>query len=188
MGLTSAAFVATLFLAAILMVAAVVWVWPRFAGGGLRALSARVGAILLTQIAMTMAILTLVNSYFEFYSGWDDVFGTNTQPGTMQQVATAAGGRKQIVAQTSLTEVGGHRDAAKRAKDGAIEEFKFEGQTTGLAGDVYLILPPEYYTQPNRKFPVSVVLTGYPGNPLGMIHAMRFPSLIREGAVAGKVQ
>jgi hypothetical protein len=188
MELTSVGFVVTLFMAAALIVAAVVWLWPRFAGRGLRALAARLGVIALIQIALTMAILAMVNSYFEFYSGWDDLFGTNTKPGTLQHVASAAAPRKPIVARTSLTEIGGHGGKATPARDGAIEELKFQGQTTGLPGDVYMILPPEYYTQPTRRFPVSVVITGYPGNPGAMIHAMHFPQLIRQGAAEGKIQ
>src|SRR3954470_10778454 len=152
MNLTGAGFVTTLFVAAVLVVAAAVWLWPRFAGRGLRVLAARLGMIALTQIALTMAILVLVNSYFEFYSGWDDVFGTNTKPGTLQRVASATGPRSPGVAQTSVTEVGGARSAARSARDGTIEELKFQGQTTGLSGDVYLILPPEYYTEPTRRF------------------------------------
>jgi hypothetical protein len=190
MGLTSGSFIATLFLAALTAAALTVWLWPRYAGRGTRQVLSRIGLLTLTQVVALLAVLTYVNGYFEFYSGWDDVFGTGGGAGAVKRGQIGGVRAEPSIVPLAITTVGPPKDQQSLARDGMIEKFRFQGQTTGLGSEAYVLLPPEYFqpAEAARRFPVSLVLTGYPGNPYSLIRIMHFPALVQQGELAGKVQ
>ncbi|MCW2883304.1 MAG: hypothetical protein QOE54_3404 [Streptosporangiaceae bacterium] len=190
-GLTSGSFIVTLFLAAIAAAALTVRLWPRYAGRGTRQVLSRIGLLALTQVVALLAMLTYVNGYFDFYSGWDDLFGTNAGAAAIKSGRLGGTARPAPpVSPLTIATLGPRKDQQTLTRDGLIEKFRFQGQSTGLTGEAFVMLPPEYF-QPayaTRKFPVSLVLTGYPGNPYSLIRVMHFPALVRQGELAGKVQ
>jgi hypothetical protein len=189
-GLTSGGFIFTLFLAAIGAAALTVWVWPRYAAHGTWPVLSRIGLLAVTQVAALLAVLAYFNGYFEFYSGWNDLFGTNAGTSAIKR-GQIGGARPAPLSPTeSITTLGPHRNQQTLAKDGLIDKFRFRGQSTGLDGEAFVMLPREYFqpTYSTRRFPVSVVLTGYPGNPYSLIRVMHFPALVRQGELTGKVQ
>jgi Putative esterase len=189
-GLTNGSFIITLFAAALTAGALTVRLWPRYARPGTRHVLSRIGLLTLTQVVALLAVLVYLNAYFEFYSGWDDLLGTNA--GTAAIKRGQIGGTRSTppAAPMAISALGPRRDRRALARDGLIEKFRFTGQTTGLSAEAYVVLPREYF-QPayaTRRFPVSLVLTGYPGNPYSLIRVMHLPSLIRQGELAGTVQ
>ncbi|MCW2914238.1 MAG: hypothetical protein JWN52_2306 [Actinomycetia bacterium] len=190
MGLTSGGFIFTLFLVAIAAAALTVWVWPRYAGRGTWPVLSRIGLLAVTQVVALLAVLAYVNGYFEFYSGWDDLFGTNAGTSAIKRGQIGGARPAPLLPTESITTLGPHRNQQALAKDGLIDKIRFRGQSTGLDGEAFVMLPREYFqpTYSTRRFPVSVVLTGYPGNPYSLIRVMHFPALVRQGELAGKVQ
>jgi hypothetical protein len=189
-GLTSGGFIFTLFLAAIAAAALTVWVWPRYAARGTWPVLSRIGLLAVTQVAALLAVLAYFNGYFEFYSGWDDLFGTNAGTSAIKRGQIGGARPAPLPPTESITTLGPHRNQQTLAQDGLIDKVRFRGQSTGLDGEAFVMLPREYFqpTYSTRRFPVSVVLTGYPGNPYSLIRVMHFPALVRQGELAGKVQ
>lgn len=75
MGLTSRTTVYTLVALAALCVGLLVWVWPRFAKPGLWHVLGRLGAIGVTQVTIVAAFACGVNSSYQFFGSWKELFG-----------------------------------------------------------------------------------------------------------------
>ncbi|WP_131742250.1 alpha/beta hydrolase [Actinomadura roseirufa] len=209
MGLTGGGFIALLFFLMAALVAFTVWWWPRGAGPTagpapagaasdrsaparatlVRLVLARLGLLVLTQAVALLAVLVAVNAHFEFYSGWDDLFALNAGSAKIKSVRARAGHGAPLAAALPVKRLGPRGPGHEPAKTGALEEYRFRGPETGLDADSYVLLPPQYF-QPayaRRRFPVIVVLTGYPGHPSALLHVMHFPDLVRDGERTGHV-
>ncbi|MFD6229396.1 alpha/beta hydrolase [Streptomyces sp. NPDC060232] len=64
------------------------------------------------------------------------------------------------------------------------------GGASGISGPAYVHLPPEYFRPGHAKksFPVSVVLTGYPGNAKSLIKVLKYPTTANRLTAQGKMQ
>nr|WP_246422238.1 alpha/beta hydrolase-fold protein [Nocardiopsis mwathae] len=63
-----------------------------------------------------------------------------------------------------------------------MERVEFKGVRTGLDLEGYVLLPPEYF-QPEHKddrFPVGVVLSGFPGEARNLVELLNLPNLVGE--------
>lgn len=160
MGLTSNKVLALAALVAVLLFAATVWLWPRLARRGWRAVTGRIGLLLATQLALFAAVGLAANNSFLFYGSWSDLFGQEQEMGVV--VDHSAGAKRiKIVEKKRLDVPGGARPAA----GGQIQKIVIAGEKSKIDSPAYVYLPPEYF-QPKfakRTFPTTVVLTGYPG-------------------------
>ncbi|MCW2941430.1 MAG: putative esterase [Actinomycetia bacterium] len=184
MELTSGSLTALLCAIALGLWAGTVWAWPRLAGRSVRNVLSRVGLLAAGQLGVVLALLVAVNAHFVFYSGWDDLLGANGGAAAIKHRLGQGGPQPPSLA------VVGHEPTANPAKDGQTDHIQILGQGTGLTSEAYVVLPAQYF-QPQfaaRRFPVVVMLTGYPGNPRGLVRAMHFPALVRIGEASGKVQ
>ncbi|MCW2903754.1 MAG: putative esterase [Streptosporangiaceae bacterium] len=190
MGLTSAGFLVVLFVLVAITAAGTVWWWPKLAGKGVVPILGRIGVLALTQLTALVAVLALVNDHYVFYSGWDDLLGTNAGVAGIKHVQARSGSVRVAITTAPIKRMNLHRGHQDPARDGALEEFRFQGPTTGLRSDTFVLLPPEYFQSPfaSRRFPAVIVMTGYPGNPAALVHAMHFPELVAQGVKSGKVQ
>jgi S-formylglutathione hydrolase FrmB len=188
--LTSGGFLGVLFLIVVAAMTTTVWYWPYCAGNGLRPILSRLGLLAGTQLTALIAVMAVVNARFMFYSSWDDLFGTNAGTAQIKRVQARIGPGtrpKPVTPVKRLPLRGGRPDPAR---DGALEEFRFQGQSTGLSADTFVLMPPQYF-QPayaGRRFPAVIVLTGYPGHPAALVHVMHFPDLVDRGQKSGHVQ
>ncbi|GDY54722.1 hypothetical protein SVIO_053450 [Streptomyces violaceusniger] len=83
MGLTSNNIVIAAAVAALLLFAATIWLWPRLAGRGVAPVLGRVGMLLGTQLTVFMAFGLFANQSFGFYGSWSDLLGTQDEPGVV---------------------------------------------------------------------------------------------------------
>ncbi|MFJ3792442.1 alpha/beta hydrolase [Kitasatospora sp. NPDC090091] len=156
--------------------AATMWLWPRFGGRSWKAWLGRIGAFLATQISVLVAMGLIANGYFGFYSSWTDLLGTNGGPGTVvdhqPNAAVAITGEQKFYAQ----------QGSNPERVGLIHKVDVKGATTGLSTDGFVYLPPQYF-QPEyakQKFPMALVLAGYPGTPEKLISLMQYPASTLE--------
>ncbi|MDH6704032.1 enterochelin esterase-like enzyme [Kitasatospora sp. MAA19] len=157
---------------AILVFAATMWLWPRFGGKGWKSWAGRIGAFLATQVAVLVAMGLIANGYFGFYSSWSDLLGTNGKLGTV--VDHTPNAALSITGEQSFYSAQG----SDRERSGLIQKVAVKGAATGLSGEAYVYLPPQYF-QPayaKQQFPMALVLTGYPGTPEKLISLMQYPA------------
>ncbi|MEU9455352.1 alpha/beta hydrolase-fold protein [Streptomyces sp. NPDC048277] len=188
MGLTSNKMLALTILFAVLLFAGTVWLWPRLARRNWRAVSGRVGLLLATQLALFACLGIAVNQAFGFYASWGDLLGTETDQGVVVDY-TAAGPGHGPVHVVSTSQVHGMGGSLPRTA-GEVQQVDIVGRTTRIATPAYVYLPPEYF-QPQyrtRTFPVTVVLSGYPGTASALVDKLHYPRTAQHLARSGKMR
>jgi hypothetical protein len=195
MGLTGEATVDTTAGVAAAGLALLVWLWPRLAGPGARAVVARFAAILAVQLALLTATATAVNASYQFFGSWSELFGTvQTAPVSVTGVVTASGGSGgdalvQPGGTEQLDRVTGLPTGPAR-RTGRVESVRIIGRRTGVVDPAFVYLPPQYF-QPayaRQRFPVVVALSGYPGSIYNLAQHLRVPQQEAALLAKGRVQ
>jgi S-formylglutathione hydrolase FrmB len=188
--LTSTGLISLLFLAAIGATGATVWLWPRFAARGIRPVFARLGLLLASQLTVTLAMVAVVNSYFLFYGSWGELLGTQTENAQVKHNDSASTvNRPANPLGRSLSGLANSEHRKDPEKYGQLENITIPGVRTGFSQHAYVLLPPEYFQSrfENRKFPVAIMLTGYPGSTLSLITRLKLPDYVHKGVQAGRL-
>src|SRR5689334_10786827 len=141
MGLTGGTFIAFVLILAVVVVAVCVRQLGRVPGRTLRDIGTRTGLIVATQAATLFAVLVLVNSWGDFYATWGDLFGTDHTKGKVTGKVKAAGPTI-----TPLTKGKAHLLPA--GGTGRVDEVTLGGPRTGLSAPAYVVLPPQYLSEP----------------------------------------
>ncbi|WP_330333286.1 alpha/beta hydrolase [Streptomyces sp. NBC_00536] len=178
--------VTALIVAGVVFVAAVVWAWPRLAGPGLRPVLGRIGLQLAITLTMGLPLLLAVNHTYGFYSSWSDLL-------SLSRDAPVAAGQDQGA--RGLVVRGTHswryRGSDDPAEIGRIEAVTVRGARSGLRGQAYVHLPPEFLradAAERARFPVVLALSGYPSTTRVLIDLFRYPQLALDSVRAGKMR
>jgi S-formylglutathione hydrolase FrmB len=187
MGLTSKPVLLLAVLFAVLLFVGTVWLWPRLARRGWRAVGGRVGLLLATQLALFLSVGLSANQAFGFYASWADLFGRETEPGVVVDHTAngAPAGPLQVVDTRRVDGAGGRPQFG-----GQIQKVAISGRTTHITTPAYVYLPPEYF-EPRyrtRTFPAAVILTGYPGTAEALVDKLHYPRTARQLARDGRMQ
>ncbi|UNO40623.1 alpha/beta hydrolase-fold protein [Streptomyces sp. MST-110588] len=174
MGLTSKKVLILAVLIAVALFVLTIWLWPRLSKANWRTILGRIGLMLATQLSIFASIGLAANNAFGFYASWADLFGQEQQPGVVTNYETGPNGTKLKMLGTERVSVpGGHNPKV----GGRIDRVLISGQHSKLASPAFVYLPPQYFQAKNtkRKFPASVVLTGYPGTAQALYKKLHFP-------------
>jgi S-formylglutathione hydrolase FrmB len=131
MGLTSGFFLELLTAAAIVSVAATVWLWPRLARQRVAVVAARLGLIVTSQVLVLAAVAAFLNGYFGFFASWSALFGGG-ESAPITAAATAASSRPIVVTGSDLGPVPGGSDLPELA----------DGRLAAKPPHVYAQSPP----------------------------------------------
>ncbi|MYV40074.1 esterase [Streptomyces sp. SID1328] len=189
MGLTSNSLLVLAVAVAVVLFGATLWLWPRLARRSWAALGGRIGLLLATQLALICSLGVAANQSFGFYAGWDDLLGRETQQGVLvdqSATTTGAGGPLRVLSIKSPPGDAGSRATAV----GQVQKVDIVGRVSRIATPAYVYLPPEYFQSRfrTRTFPVSVVLTGYPGTAQALVTKLKYPAVARGLAKDGRAQ
>ncbi|MEV5508895.1 alpha/beta hydrolase [Streptomyces orinoci] len=200
MGLTSRSLVYTVGFAAVLCVALMVWVWPRLAKRNLLSVLGRLGAILLTQLMIITTVLLAVNSSLGFFGTWNQLLGrVDKAPVNVYEQVPANGpaamvnesknGLVQPTGDEGLSHVGGI-PRGPEAKTGRVDSVRIVGRRSQAVNPAYVYLPPQYF-QPQyqrARFPVMVVISGYPGGRKSVAQHLKVPETAAKLLADNKMQ
>ncbi|WP_405880556.1 alpha/beta hydrolase-fold protein [Streptomyces sp. NBC_01136] len=189
MGLTSNKVLVLAVLFAVLLFVGTVWWWPRLARRNWRAVSGRVGLLLVTQVSIFASIGLFANQAFGFYATWADLFGQESGVGVVVfhgGQGGPGGGPLQVVDTLPVNVSGGSRPQI----GGQIQKVNIVGRTTHIATSAFVYLPPEYFQARyrTRTFPAATILTGYPGTAAALIKGLHYPQTAHEMSKNGKMQ
>ncbi|MHC3473141.1 alpha/beta hydrolase [Streptomyces sp. 7R007] len=201
MGLTSRATVDAMAALAAVCVALLVWLWPRFARPGLRPVLGRLAAIGVTQVTLVAAFACAVNSSYQFFGSWSELFGNvDTAPvgvtqtagadgGSMSGISSVHGSLVQPAGSQQLDRVGG-LPSGPAAVTGRVESVKIIGRRTGVVDPAFVYLPPQYFQKAyhRMRFPVIVALSGYPGSIFNLAQHLRVPQTAAQLQGKGRMQ
>ncbi|WP_369241221.1 alpha/beta hydrolase [Streptomyces sp. R21] len=185
MGLTSQATVYAMAALAAVCVALLVWLWPRLATPGVRHVLGRLVAIGVTQVTIVAAFACWVNSSYQFFGSWNELFGNvDTAPvgvtqtaggnGTVNGVSSVHGSLVQPAGNGQLNHVTGLPTGSAEVS-GRVESVKIIGRRTGVVDPAFVYLPPQYFQKAyhRMRFPVIVTLSGYPGSIFNLAQHLR---------------
>ncbi|MDH6579244.1 alpha/beta hydrolase-fold protein [Kitasatospora sp. MAP5-34] len=168
---------------AVAVFAATMWLWPKLAGRGWKAWVGRIGAFLVTQVAVLVAMGLVANSYFGFYTTWSDLLGLDGKPGVVVDHQPG-----QAISVTGEQKMYSDKGSAKD-RSGVIQAVSIKGASSGLSSTAYVYLPPQYF-QPGfaqQQFPMALVLAGYPGSAEKLISLMAYPASTLKAINAGQL-
>ncbi|MFJ9680666.1 alpha/beta hydrolase [Streptomyces sp. NPDC101194] len=180
------------FLATIALVAVTVLLplllWGRVRGPAVVRGTARLVMVVSAQAAAVLSVFVMVNNTNGLYDSWADLLGTG----------------QHIVAAPSLGRdgLGEHGRLANEPK--VVQDFslthdarmgrgvrvtQLNGRVSGVRGEVYVWLPPQY-GQPafrHRKFPVVELLGGFPGSAKAWFGSLQVQSQLESGMRSGRI-
>jgi enterochelin esterase-like enzyme len=122
-------------------------------------------------LAVTMSLLTaadFVNAHYAFLPRVADVLGFRTWPSA------------------KLAEVTSSIPARLAHPRGAVVSVRLPGTVSGFGSPKAMVyVPPQYFTEPSRRFPVVYLLHGSPGAPIDWFRAARAEDAGLAAARAG---
>jgi hypothetical protein len=201
MGLTSETTVYVMAVLAAICVALLVWLWPRLARQGVWQVLGRLAAVGVTQVTLIAAFACWLNSSYQFFGSWGELFGNvDTAPvgvtqasahngdGTLTGVSVK-GALIQPAGDEQLSRVSG-LPTGPAAVNGRVESVKVIGRRTGVVDPAFVYLPPQYFQKAyhRQRFPVIVALSGYPGSIFNLAQYLRVSQTAGELQKSGQMQ
>jgi S-formylglutathione hydrolase FrmB len=192
MSLTSTGFIVVLVLLAAGSVGLALWAWRRLANPGWRPAALRLGTLLLVQVTGVALMASVINAQFDFYPTVQALFGqvgpsalqNGTRPTAGWVTSTSSDAAAIALKRPVRTPWGQLWADPQNASYGA--GYTLDGELTGAvshqSNSRLRVWLPAQYEQPayrHHRFPVVMVLTGFPGNPLSWWKD-RFPLLAQR--------
>ncbi|MFD0354014.1 alpha/beta hydrolase [Streptomyces sp. NPDC127110] len=171
MELTSTSFLVTLIAATAAAMLLALLAWNRVPGPGPVRWAVRVVMLGLCQLTAVCVVAAWTNAGFGLYASWDDLLGT--------------GGRGA----SAMTGPPVGRAKFTPGANGTRSTY-FRGSHSKLAGQVIVWTPPEYDAPgaDRTRFPVLVLLHGYPGSPGSWFDLGSMPDALEQLVELGAVR
>ncbi|MFC4913265.1 alpha/beta hydrolase [Actinomadura gamaensis] len=187
MSLTGWPLLILLIVAVLAAVTGIVAGWRRLARPGPVSVLARLGAFAGTQVLVILLVLVMVNRHFSFYATWGELAGAGGGGGGRIVPSTKgnASAASEIIQRDPDLSFGGSPQT-----DGRLDTVDIRGVRSGLHARAYVYLPPQYF-QPdgkNRRYPVAVGLSGYPGAVRNLVTNVKVPQTALDELKANRVQ
>jgi len=192
MSLTGAPFLILLTILTLVLLTLAVLFWPRLAPSGAKSITARFAVLAVAQLFVLSTAAAYTNSYFGFYSTWNDLLGVANTSASYNYAAAApsplgAGATVDPIAvhgRQGLDLPGG--DNPRTA--GQLLDTTIQGETTGLSAHAIIYLPPQYFWPKwaHTRFPAVIVSSGYPGSVTKLVTLLRYPARLADGITAGQ--
>jgi len=191
-GLVSQSLLVSLVAVMVVAVVGTVALWPRLAGRGPASVAGRLSTLLLCQVLAVALTGVLLNRYFSFYASWSELLPQSSSAravGLTPVTPPPGGGGHSLVTGTGATGAPatlGARVGTPDHRPGRLVPVTVPG-TGGLSESGYVYLPPQYDAHPAERFPAVLVLAGYPGHVITLVHRLEVPGQMNRQLSAGTV-
>jgi enterochelin esterase-like enzyme len=179
MSLTGVPLFVTLIVLCVLLNAALIVFWHKFPGKTAVKHSQRFTVLVIAQLLVVTTFFVGINRSMVFFANWNDVFGNYNGYGSPIT---------QIQGETTSpldTYVRNTRLQPGFRSQGGQFSFLLKGSQSGVTAPVFVYLPPTYGVDPAKKWPVLVLLPGYPGVPTTWFHALDLVRILRHEISTG---
>ena len=173
MSLTGSGLFLLLIVVCVLINVALVAFWHKFPGNTALKHSQRFTVLVIAQLLVVTTFFIGINRSMVFYANWNDLFG-NYNAYKSSTVEIRGQGPSPLAIYV--------RDARQQSgfqSQGGQFSFILRGTKSGVVAPVYVYLPPTYGVDPLKKWPVLVLLPGYPGVPTTWFHALDLIHILR---------
>ncbi|WP_399086981.1 alpha/beta hydrolase [Streptomyces sp. BBFR2] len=164
MSLTGTPFFLTSLLLLTVALVVPLALWSRIAGPRLVRGAIRLAMLLFAQVTAITVVFVLVNNANNLYDTWDDLLGTGSHIEAAHDLGPDGMGGLQISDEPRRAQP--FRPADDPVVGPGVQMTELQGRISGVSGEVYVWLPPQYHDPAYRtkKFPVVELLPGYPGS------------------------
>ncbi|MET7616474.1 alpha/beta hydrolase-fold protein [Streptomyces sp. NPDC005408] len=161
--------------------------WSRLRGPAMVRGAGRLVMVLFAQATAVLMVFVAVNNANGLYDSWDDLLGTSNHVNNAVDLGPSGTGGRQI---SSLPTMHQKFDKVDDPSLGSgLRRTYLKGGISGVEGEVYVWLPPQY-DEPayrNKQFPVVELLAGFPGTSKSWFRAMQVQSKIQPLIESGRV-
>lgn len=157
------------------LLVAVVWVVVRWSAAAKATVWAVIRRLLSLFVVSTLTVLAVVaplNAEYGWYPTVGDLFPAAAKPATQQLASPATEAVATRTPPNPLIEGERHRPNVTfnlrptPTNSGAgLQDFQVAGERSGVTSNVEVWFPKEYFSHPDRTFPVIMVLDGYSPSP-----------------------
>lgn len=164
MSLTGTPFFLTSIVLLIVAVVLPLALWSRISGPRLLRGLARLLMLLFAQVTAITLVFVLVNNANGLYDTWGDLLGTGSHVAAAKDLGPDGMGGQQV--KNEPKQIQRFRPADDPRVGPGVQMTDLQGRISGVVGEVYVWLPPQYNDPAyrNKKFPVVELLPGYPGS------------------------
>ncbi|GAU64917.1 hypothetical protein SSP35_01_02530 [Streptomyces sp. NBRC 110611] len=187
MSLTGTPFFLTSVALLIVAVVLPLALWTRISGPALVRGFARLLMLLFAQVTAITLVFVLVNNANNLYDTWGDLLGTDSHVAAAKDLGPDGMGGKQV--EDEPKQLQQFRPADDPRMGQGVQMTDLQGRISGVTGEVYVWLPPQYNdpAYKDKKFPVVELLPGYPGSAkawFGSLHVTeQLKPLMQRGEV-----
>ncbi|MDJ0341936.1 alpha/beta hydrolase-fold protein [Streptomyces sp. H10-C2] len=159
--------------------------WSRLRGPQAVRYAARFGMLLLCQVTSVLMVFVIVNNSNSLYDNWQDLLGTGTHVQATADLGPdggAAQAKKEPKQEQKFKQ-------AKGPNMDDVQQADLKGRISGVAGEVYVWLPPQYSdpAYKDKKFPVVEMLPGYPGSAKAWYGTLKVQTQLKPLMQSGQV-
>ncbi|MFJ2472676.1 alpha/beta hydrolase [Streptomyces sp. NPDC087659] len=187
MSLTGTPFFVTSIVLAVVAVLLPLALWSRVRGPALVRGTVRLVMLGFAQATALVVVFVAVNNSNGLYGSWEDLLGTG------DHVEAAADLGRDGLGGVRFADLPKSKATFRRATDPLLGEgvrvTDLTGQVSGVRGEVYVWLPPQY-DEPayrNTKFPVVELLPGYPGSAKAWFGTLKVQEQLRPKMESGEI-
>ncbi|MER6307642.1 alpha/beta hydrolase-fold protein [Streptomyces sp. NPDC001657] len=188
MSLTGTPFFLTSIALLVIAVVLPLAIWSRIAGPPLLRGLARLLMLLFAQITAITVVFVLVNNANNLYDTWGDLLGTDSHVAVAKDLGPDGMGGRQIKNQPR--QIQQFRPADDPKVGPGVQMTNLKGRISGVVGEVYVWLPPQYNDPAfkNKKFPVVELLPGYPGSAKAWFGALHVAEQLGPKMQRGEIK
>lgn len=179
MSLTGVPLLVALIILCVAFNAALIAFWQKFPGKAATKNSQRFAVLVIAQILVVTTFFVGINRSMVFFANWNDLVGNyDAYKSPITQIQSAG-------VSPLDTYVRNTRLSPGFRSQGGHFSFVLKGAQSGVTAPVYVYLPPTYGVDPAKKWPVLVLLPGYPGVPTTWFHALDLVKILRHEISTG---
>ncbi|MFF7700074.1 alpha/beta hydrolase [Streptomyces lydicus] len=188
MSLTGTPFFLTSIVLLIVAVVVPLALWTRIAGPPLMRGLARLLMLLFAQVTAITLVFVMVNNANNLYDTWGDLLGTDSHVAAAKDLGPDGMGGRQIKNEAKVLQR--FRSADDPRMGPGVRMTDLQGRISGVMGEVYVWLPPQYDNPAyrNKKFPVVELLPGYPGSSKAWFGSLHVGEQLRPLMLSGAVK
>ncbi|MFG2891982.1 alpha/beta hydrolase [Streptomyces sp. NPDC048248] len=162
--------------------------WSRIVGPRLVRGLARLVMLVFAQVTAITLVFVVVNDANNLYDTWGDLLGTAGHVEEARDLGPDGTGGKQINNRPKRLQQ--FRPADDPVVGSGVQMTDLKGTISGVNGEVYVWLPPQYDDPAyrNTKFPVVEVLPGYPGSSKSWLGSLRAGEQLRPLMERGEIK
>ncbi|MEV6650402.1 alpha/beta hydrolase-fold protein [Streptomyces sp. NPDC051219] len=187
MSLTGTSFFVTSIVLVVIALALPLALWSRVRGPAFVRSAGRLLMLLFAQITALVVVFVAVNNTNHLYGSWDDLLGTADHVTAAVDLGPDGTGGRQVALEPKVK---AHFTLVEDPRMGeGVLKTELTGRISGVRGEVYVWLPPQYDdpAYKDKRFPVVEMLPGYPGSAKTWFGTLKVQAQLRPMMEQGTI-